>query len=93
MVPIQSLCRAKHCSFRSLALNLCCDTQCDSSSSTVLHAALQDKDSGVQKKSYKVVAYLCGSRPSFIRANLQVCSCQKCVTRLTPEWKPRHTDA
>jgi hypothetical protein len=34
----------------------------------------QDKDSGVQKKSYKVVAYLCESRPGFIRANLQVCA-------------------
>lgn len=53
----------------------------------MLYAALQDKDSGVQKKSYKVVAYLCGSRPSFIRANLQVCLCQQCVTRSMPEWK------
>lgn len=33
---------------------------------------VQDKDSGVQKKSYKVVAYLCESRPDFVRANLQV---------------------
>ena len=39
----------------------------------------------MQKKSYKVVAYLCGSRPGFIRANLQVCLCQKCVTRNMPE--------
>ena len=33
---------------------------------------MQDKDSGVQKKSYKVVAYLCESRTEFLEANLQV---------------------
>jgi hypothetical protein len=53
----------------------------------VLCAGLQDKDSGVQKKSYKVVAYLCGSRPGFIRANLQVRLCQQRVTRNMPDWK------
>ncbi len=36
---------------------------------------LQDKDNGVQKKSYKVVAYLCESRPEFVKAHLQVRSC------------------
>jgi hypothetical protein len=40
---------------------------------STIRTAWQDKDSGVQKKSYKVVAYLCESRPDFIRAHLQVC--------------------
>lgn len=76
-----------HVYFGSFASRRCCCTLYGTSCSTVVCAALQDKDSGVQKKSYKVVAYLCGSRPSFIRANLQVCLCQQFVTRNMPEWK------
>lgn len=42
---------------------------------------MQEKDNGVQKKSYKVVAYLCESRPEFVKANLQV-QCLECCFRV-----------
>ena len=34
---------------------------------------LLEGDAAVQKKSYKVLAHICGARPTFTRAHLQVC--------------------
>ncbi|KAL3148459.1 hypothetical protein ABBQ38_013906 [Trebouxia sp. C0009 RCD-2024] len=64
---------ARKCTFMELAL--CLAPGLDVNGISILYKsakpALQERDQAVQKKAYKLIAYICHHRPDFLKANCQ----------------------